>query len=350
MVEDKPTFKFNGVKSSHKDVPDYIGDDSELFGEDVEEKREDPQTQEGEEKEKNKKEYIKKLYEWIEWYRSQALPAIPVINRKKCPPKNFPLSSFWDKMPTEEDYKTWREKHWDTGKCGVSIICGQTNTNFFALDIDDRDFFHELFPPEVFEKLKQSTFVTKTGRSYHLWYKAEKGVGRTKNYVFEKNGKKVTIEFIGRKKHIIAPPTIHYTGKIYQAIGIKDIVRVGDAFKDVIEPIIKKAEKLGYKLTSKEQFETKIFKKKELPQENPECVEKGLEGVSQGNRHNALLMLTWYCKFIGLDLEETVETIFEADQKNQPPKYQSLEGLRKEVETVWKSEKTIENPLEKPRI
>lgn len=215
------------------------------------------------------------LEDYINFYLDQGLTIIPGRNKDKT---KYPIEwkEFQERKPTKDEIETWKKQYWNnSNKYGIAIVCGDYNTNFYAVDIDNKEIFNALFP-NFKEELK--TWITKTGREdggYHICFKSTEPVGKLKDLKFTKNGEKVTIEFKGKGKLIRAPPSIHETGKKYKPIGHAEIDRF--SHKTFQKAIVERMKKLGWE-------KEKIRKKKTIPKvlkdESVECV--GFEGLLKG--------------------------------------------------------------------
>ena len=62
------------------------------------------------------------------------------------------------------------------GKNNLSVVCGEVSNNLFVLDFDSEELYHRFFSKT------DGTAVVRTGRGYHVYFKAEHPVKNLKIY------------------------------------------------------------------------------------------------------------------------------------------------------------------------
>jgi len=156
------------------------------------------------------------------------LSVIPLKERDKEPIVAW--KTYQERMPTEEELHTW----YDNGKNNIGIICGGVSKNFITLDFDNKDIVN--FVIGNIESYKGRTYVSETNRGYHLGFRLP--INIDEKFIRSREFKNLGIDLRGEGNYIVAPPSIHPSGKPYQFMGelkIETIENYEDFFKTLEE-------------------------------------------------------------------------------------------------------------------
>jgi len=152
-----------------------------------------------------------------EFYRSEGLRVIPLKPRSKEPLVRW--KKYQNQEPTEDELRRWFEDK-TPEDVGIGIIVGVNDV--VVLDIEDTRCY-ELFFDESIEELAKKTWICKTGKGYHIYFKYN---GDAKNIKAER------VAEIRAKNVICATaPSYHPNGNRYEYIS--DIKKVQIASIDV---------------------------------------------------------------------------------------------------------------------
>lgn len=89
-----------------------------------------------------------------------------------------------------------------------------------VIDFDSKDAYSTVFSKH--EALEQKTFVVETANGYHVYLRTPGSPGPTEKFTSAK------VEFRANGGYVVAPPSIHPTGKKYIVIGVEEILQIKD--------------------------------------------------------------------------------------------------------------------------
>lgn len=144
-------------------------------------------------------------------YLNKGLSVIPLLPREKRPA--IPWKEYQSRLPTEEEVKEWFSKDRNIG-----IVCGRVSGNLVVIDFDSVELFDEWYKridseyPEL-RDVVMSTWIVETGKGIHVYLRLSDPslVPSTKVKV---EGKPIDIK--GEGGYVVAPPSIHPSGKEYK--------------------------------------------------------------------------------------------------------------------------------------
>ena len=257
------------------------------------------------------KEYTKELWKHVEHYRSLGFNIIPLRFKEKTP--IFEWKVYQERKTTEEEVERWFKDK----VVNVAIICGKISGNLFVIDFDNEEVFNKAFQDK--EKLLSSTLVVKTGRGYHVYFRAEKPVQTTPII------KEVTIK--GEGSYVVAPPSIHPNGDQYKIISKTTEIKKIENVENFIFSLKKIFEENKHR---HEEFEEQ--KPIKLGKKVPYCIKLLLEqGVPEGERNERAFDIARYLFNKGKTPNEILRELKKWNKKNIPPLPE------KELEYVVKS-------------
>jgi len=157
------------------------------------------------------------------------LSVIPLKKREKTPA--IPSwEEYQHRLPTDMELHKW----FDNGKNNIAIVCGKVSKNFITLDFDKKDTIN--FVIGNIESYIGRTYVSETNRGYHLGFRLP--INIDEKFIRSREFKNLGIDLRGEGNYIVAPPSIHPSGKPYQFIGelkIETIENYEDFFKTLEE-------------------------------------------------------------------------------------------------------------------
>jgi len=121
---------------------------------------------------------------------------------KKKPPIKW--REYQKNLPTQDDLKRWF-KGKSSKEISIAVVAGVNN--LVVLDIEQFILF-DLFFKRTVNELAEFTWICKTGKGYHVYFKYD---GKTKNIKAEG-----VIEIRARRQICVAPPSIHPNGRKYE--------------------------------------------------------------------------------------------------------------------------------------
>jgi len=222
----------------------------------------------------------------VEFYVSNSLAVIPIRFREKTPLVE------WSKYQKERATKEEIEK-WFSGDLGINIaiVCGSISGNLAVVDCDDPKVYKKLF-----SSIDRETLVVKTGRGFHVYFRTDYPI----------NGFAVNIPGLGRVDvkgeggYVLAPPSVHPNGRIYEFLSQRSIKSWPGDFKLEFLELLHRTFKI--KVTREKVNITKL-----------------LQGVDEGQRDEAAVRIaTWFRKQ-GLNEEEALAKLKEWNHRNLPP-------------------------------
>ena len=221
----------------------------------------------------------------LELYQRWRLSTIPIAYKSKKPLVNW--KEYQRRRPDNAEWGKW----FGEGKpVNIGIVCGKVSGNLVVLDFDSEDRWNEFlrnWDEEGFGSIFKATPLVKTGRGYQVYLRTKQTVNKQRL-----NG----IDIQGQGSYVVAPPSVHPTGKVYQFINpnVDRILEVDDL------------SEVGIKLDRQQVKETN-------------WLTIALQGVPEGQRDNTCIRLAGHYKAKGLSYDETLTLCLNWAVKCQPP-------------------------------
>ena len=234
---------------------------------------------------------------FLKYLHDQNLSIIPL---RRQPPQDRKKAALKEWKPFQQKRASWKQimEWWSTAEFNIGVVCGAISENLVVLDFDDAKIGYNLFGKAI----GKTTFVVKTGREkggIHVYFKTMFPVRKFRI-------DELAIDVQGEGAYVVAPPSIHESGKQYEAQkfqGQSIATWNGLDFEEDLFKILK----------------DKYKKFKPAKHRNQIDAENLLKGVEEGNRNQALIHLaTWYRRG-GKTEEESIELLKIWNDKLEKP-------------------------------
>jgi hypothetical protein len=213
------------------------------------------------------------------------VPLVRWIDFQNSPPDEDKVRSWWSRWPD----------------ANIAIVCGKASGNLVVVDIDT---------PEAKEKFKTlklplKTWIAKTNRGWHIYYRTETPVMPVRGIY----------EIKSQGGVVIAPPSTHPSGQKYQWLkGYSP----DDCKIAIIDPALLRIP-IDYSNNNHTTDYVSAYK-----------------GTTQGLRNTTLAKLTGSWFRLGMTLEEAIETAMTWNKLNSPPLPEK--EVITTVKSIWKRE------------
>jgi len=147
------------------------------------------------------------LLDWARFYYEKGLSIIPLKFKDKVPV--IPWEKYQHERATIEVIEQWFKEGWKN----IGIVCGKVSGNLIVIDFDDEELFSkfisEISNSELVDKFR-NTWIVKTGKGYHFYFRVDEDLTSTRRF----DG----VEIRGEGAQVVAPPSLHPSGKIYEFV------------------------------------------------------------------------------------------------------------------------------------
>ena len=230
----------------------------------------------------------------FDYYEIENLNLIPLIHGDKKPVSEW--KEYQQRKITKEEIDTF---FLQGTQHNIGVVCGAISDNLYVLDFDTEEIFRRFFTKT------DGLTVVKTGRGYHVYFKAESPVKTLK--MLDSEGREIAT-LKGEGSYVVAPPSLHPSGASYAFIQRGEIPRLTG---DVRQQVKERAIEVGLS----------------VPKDAID-IETLLKGVVAGNRDNSLMYLIHFLRRAGISKEQALKICEKWNQRNKPP----LEDVRYKVD------------------
>lgn len=156
------------------------------------------------------------LHKALQFYGKEHLRYFPLIwGQKKPVVKWEPLQN---RAPTFEELAEWFQESKPTN---VAIFCGAASNGLVAFCFNALDGAIQFFGQKLWDRLLSSTFVVKTPRGAHVYLRSGTPIP---GQIVARGDNRSWLEIRTDGMYIAAPPSLHPSGVLYEAIGVEHIV------------------------------------------------------------------------------------------------------------------------------
>lgn len=143
-------------------------------------------------------------------YLSSGCSVIPLRSGDKRP--RYGSWKEWQRTrPSEAQIAAWCE---EDPNCGIGIVCGEVSDNLVVLDVDDVSFSNWL-EKQASEFILEKTWTVRTGSGKLHVYLRSRSLPPTS--VLKAGGQRLG-EIRSDGAYVVAPPSIHPSGRVYQTL------------------------------------------------------------------------------------------------------------------------------------
>ena len=171
------------------------------------------------------------------------------------PKSKFPYKGKeWTNYQTQKCNEEFKDN--DNG----AIICGETSGGLVAIDLDAKELANTAFTD--FEGLKKTTWVTETGKGFHILTRPEGHIPETSMRLTNDKGQHIDIQCQGT--YVVMPGSIHPdTGEEYKIISSTlDIASIS------IDKFIENLSKIGFNVEGRRKKMVDVLKGVEAGERN----------------------------------------------------------------------------------
>ena len=243
-------------------------------------------------------------------YLESGFSVIPVRFGEKSPAIRW--DEYQTRRATPEEIKKWFSSR---NKVGIGLVCGQVSNGFVVLDFDGRDFagisaeFEENFHEIAY---KTRRVETGSGR-LHLWLRCPdlpEGLTRIEWKIPDLGDAAVELRANGH--YVLAPPSIHPSGKPYRFLNDKPILEVPwDKLEEVItwfdergKRVVGKEERHHERQTPQNEVLSNRDDREEIKRAAEYYLQRALAIAQPGNRNDTGFWLACQLRDLGLDESE----------------------------------------------
>jgi len=158
------------------------------------------------------------LQKALQFYEKERLRHFPLTWGRKKPAIDS-WKPFQSRAPTFAELAEWFQ---ESKPINVAIICGGASNGLVALCFNAPDGASEFFGQKLWDKLLASTFVVKTPRGVHVYLRSNILIP---SQIVAKGDNSSWLEIRADGMYIAAPPSLHPSGVLYEAIGVESITK-----------------------------------------------------------------------------------------------------------------------------
>jgi len=129
---------------------------------------------------------------------------IPVRFKEKIPALTE-WSTYKTRKPTDEELHAW----FDRGNRNIAVVCGAVSGNLVVIDFDDQNAMR--FVINDLNEIAKKTMIVRTGKGLHIYMRL------TNPANFRLQNLKIDVK--GEGGFVLAPPSVHPSGRQYTHIG-----------------------------------------------------------------------------------------------------------------------------------
>lgn len=171
----------------------------------------------------------------IAFYESEHLCYLPAGWGRKNP--SVWWEEFQSRHPTMDEKAEWFH---EGNPSNIGVLCGSVSAGLVILAFNDQGGAREFFGEEQWQRLPQATFITQAVRGHHVWLRSDVPI---KSQFVKKGANESWLEIRSNGNFTIAPPSLHPSGVLYQAIGTERIYKP----EDLAGFILRRLAELGLK-------------------------------------------------------------------------------------------------------
>jgi|GEM_PF-6509168 len=244
-----------------------------------------------------------KTLDYALFYVSYGLSVIPLKPGEKVPLIKW--EQYQKEPPSIVEVQKWFK---DTDN-NIAIVCGRVSRNLVVIDFDDKEvyekFMKELGSDSELKDIIDNTWLVETGKGYHVYLRVDRPI---------KTGKLPKIDIKGEGGYVVAPPSLHPSGKRYTFVRFTkttdhEIRMVSEEQYNRLLAILERAS--NAKLSGGQKVE-RPKGGHELTNDQIQGIVKAIEPIYKPeHRHNTILYLTGWLYTRGISYESAERLVKE---------------------------------------
>ena len=163
------------------------------------------------------------------YWRDREVSTLPILEKSKLPAQDWKVLQY--RLPTDNEIIRW----FANNNRNIGVVCGG-KTNLVVLDFDYLENYNAWKSSmsdrnDVWSKVAESSYRVKTSRGMHVYI-------RTEEQERSRKIKSLSIDIRGNRGMVVAPPSTHPSGFVYQELSDRNIIKVGstlEIFPDLYE-------------------------------------------------------------------------------------------------------------------
>jgi P4 family phage/plasmid primase-like protien len=159
------------------------------------------------------------LHKALQFYEKERLRYFPLVWGEKKPPKGLKWEPLQNRPPTFRELTEWFQEGRPTN---IAIICGGASNGLVAICFNAESGAIDFLGQELWDKLLASTFVVKTSRGVHVYLRSSTPIP---SQIVTRGDNRSWLEIRADGNYVAAPPSLHPSGVLYEAIGVENIVK-----------------------------------------------------------------------------------------------------------------------------
>jgi RecA-family ATPase len=148
----------------------------------------------------------KKVFEFAEQLFNNDFTVLPVEKGEKKP--LVPWQVYEDEKPTNDEIKQWFDD-----EPNIAVLCGTASSFLLGLDFDRTADYYAW--ERNFEAVIPKGYVERTARGFHAFFRLSEPIQKAEIQEYEHTH---NVEVAWRGRYIVIAPSLHKSGKAYEAI------------------------------------------------------------------------------------------------------------------------------------
>lgn len=289
---------------------------------------------------KESNDYIRNLMKHALHYHKEGLSVIPLQFKDKA--AMIKWRSYQKERPTAIKLAKWFSK-----QLNIAVICGTVSENLVVLDFDDKGKYNE-FVNILDSNLREVILATRTvitGKGVHVYLRVDTDEETFKKHFRSKRSEKWKLDFQSEGKYVVAPPSIHPSGKAYEfKDGLKDIKRISVEEMIKIQEILfpkehKREKRENIKASNKAPTHTTAIKRKNRALTDADMLEIATllaNAYKEGFRNDIVYALSGWLAKAGIRENDAIKIASLLAQKGKDPDYDTPE-FKKRIDVIHRS-------------
>lgn len=257
---------------------------------------------------------------------------------------------YQNRLATYQEIDTWFSPRNPTTHHSIGVVCGAVSGKLVVIDLDGFDAVREFYVQFPKASGLTLTVMTGSGKGAHLYFRVDK-IPVNINVRTALGG----FEIRGNGQYVIAPPSLHPSGKVYKTIALRPIAHVPHLehvrrwFESLRNSETQDSSRQMVAAAKPVDVFTEIWKKRYLESVVSQELAR-VQIASEGSRNNSLfyatLRLANYCAGGELSRSEIEALLLTAASRANIPAMEAQRTIASGFNIGWKKPKTVPPPSE----